>query len=282
MSWGSRTDKSGALLAHLWVFGFFCGWCYVFFVYLVMIKETYQSLTLFFFPPPLQHFLPCFLEYIEHCFSDTDALAKDEAMAILAKLILVKAEPPTIGSMAFEKYPLVFTESSVRWGFWSLANTRCVCMAAGLKAAQSYIKVAPQYLLELCKWQSCWQIRKPSDTVGSVFFFLRLFQKRYCSGKIITDIKRLVSGVVGVRWGFVTPRCTLLPWAVNLCSECCCPGSYHYSPPASAPSFLPVYIHLVQELSWQQYYSFTIEHSWVPKGMQLIQIQHCAGTAWLF
>ncbi|XP_074683053.1 small subunit processome component 20 homolog isoform X1 [Strix aluco] len=60
-----------------------------------------------------RHFLPCFLEYIEHFFSGTDALTKDEAMAILAKLILVKAEPPTIGSMAFEKYPLIFTESSV-------------------------------------------------------------------------------------------------------------------------------------------------------------------------
>uniref|UniRef100_A0A8C4U3G8 UTP20 small subunit processome component n=1 Tax=Falco tinnunculus TaxID=100819 RepID=A0A8C4U3G8_FALTI len=59
-----------------------------------------------------RHFLPCFLEYIERCFSGTDTLAKDEAMAILAKLILVKAEPPTVGSMAFEKYPLVFTESS--------------------------------------------------------------------------------------------------------------------------------------------------------------------------
>uniref|UniRef100_A0A8B9NWC6 UTP20 small subunit processome component n=1 Tax=Apteryx owenii TaxID=8824 RepID=A0A8B9NWC6_APTOW len=61
-----------------------------------------------------RHFLPCFLEYIEHCFSGIDALAKDEAMAILAKLILVKAEPPTLGSMAFEKYPLIFTESSIR------------------------------------------------------------------------------------------------------------------------------------------------------------------------
>ncbi|KAM6293789.1 small subunit processome component 20 homolog [Porphyrio hochstetteri] len=60
-----------------------------------------------------KHFLPCFLQYIERCFSGTDALAKDEAMAILAKLTLVKAEPPTIGSMAFEKYPLVFTESPV-------------------------------------------------------------------------------------------------------------------------------------------------------------------------
>ncbi|NXC50218.1 UTP20 protein, partial [Penelope pileata] len=58
-----------------------------------------------------RHFLPCFLKYIEHCFFGTDALGKDQAMAILAKLILVKAEPPTIGSMAFEKYPLVFTES---------------------------------------------------------------------------------------------------------------------------------------------------------------------------
>uniref|UniRef100_A0A8B9S342 UTP20 small subunit processome component n=1 Tax=Apteryx owenii TaxID=8824 RepID=A0A8B9S342_APTOW len=63
-----------------------------------------------------RHFLPCFLEYIEHCFSGIDALAKDEAMAILAKLILVKAEPPTLGSMAFEKYPLIFTESSIRKG----------------------------------------------------------------------------------------------------------------------------------------------------------------------
>lgn len=40
-------------------------------------------------------------------------LARDEAMAILAKLILEKAEPPTVGSMAFEKYPLVFTEPPI-------------------------------------------------------------------------------------------------------------------------------------------------------------------------
>lgn len=125
----------------------------------------------FFFFSPFQHFLPRFLEYIEHCFSSTDALTKDEAMAILAKLILVKAEPPTIGSMAFEKYPLIFTESSVRWDFSSLANTRCVCMAAGWKAVQSYIKVASQHLPELCKWQCCWQICKTSDMVGSRFCF---------------------------------------------------------------------------------------------------------------
>uniref|UniRef100_A0A8C2Y8I8 UTP20 small subunit processome component n=1 Tax=Coturnix japonica TaxID=93934 RepID=A0A8C2Y8I8_COTJA len=61
-----------------------------------------------------RHFLPCFLKYIEHCFSGTDALRKHQAMAILAKLILVKAEPPTVGSMAFEKYPLLFTDSNTR------------------------------------------------------------------------------------------------------------------------------------------------------------------------
>uniref|UniRef100_A0A8C8SVZ5 UTP20 small subunit processome component n=1 Tax=Pelusios castaneus TaxID=367368 RepID=A0A8C8SVZ5_9SAUR len=60
-----------------------------------------------------RHFLPRFLEYIEDCFSGEDTLAREEAMAILAKLILEKAEPPTVGSMAFEKYPLVFTEPPV-------------------------------------------------------------------------------------------------------------------------------------------------------------------------
>lgn len=98
----------------------------------------------------LQHFLPCFLEYIEHCFSGTEAITKDEAVAILAKLILVKAEPPTIGSMAFEKYPLVFTEASVRWDFSSLANTRCVCVALGLRAVQNTQKLPTS----IC-WSSC-------------------------------------------------------------------------------------------------------------------------------
>ncbi|XP_038612128.1 small subunit processome component 20 homolog [Tachyglossus aculeatus] len=58
-------------------------------------------------------FLPTFLIYIKNCFLVEDVTAKDEALAILAKLILNKAEPPTVGSMAFEKYPLVFTEQSV-------------------------------------------------------------------------------------------------------------------------------------------------------------------------
>uniref|UniRef100_A0A2K6GGT3 UTP20 small subunit processome component n=1 Tax=Propithecus coquereli TaxID=379532 RepID=A0A2K6GGT3_PROCO len=55
-----------------------------------------------------QLFLPSFLSYVENCFVINDATVKDEALAILAKLILNKAAPPTAGSMAIEKYPLVF------------------------------------------------------------------------------------------------------------------------------------------------------------------------------
>ncbi|XP_006871187.1 PREDICTED: small subunit processome component 20 homolog [Chrysochloris asiatica] len=60
-----------------------------------------------------QLFLPSFLSYIENCFLIEDFTVKDEALAILAKLILNKAPPPTAGSMAIEKYPLVFSQQTV-------------------------------------------------------------------------------------------------------------------------------------------------------------------------
>ncbi|XP_030881758.1 small subunit processome component 20 homolog [Leptonychotes weddellii] len=60
-----------------------------------------------------QLFLPSFLLYIENCFLIDEAAVKDEALAILAKLILNKAAPPTAGSMAIEKYPLVFSQQTV-------------------------------------------------------------------------------------------------------------------------------------------------------------------------
>lgn len=59
-----------------------------------------------------QLFLPSFLLYIENCFLIDDATVKDEALATLAKLILNKAAPPTAGSMAIEKYPLVFSRQT--------------------------------------------------------------------------------------------------------------------------------------------------------------------------
>ncbi|XP_040840145.1 small subunit processome component 20 homolog isoform X1 [Ochotona curzoniae] len=60
-----------------------------------------------------QLFLPSFLLYIEQCFLMEDAEVKDEALAILAKLVLNKAAPPAAGSMAIEKYPLVFSAQTV-------------------------------------------------------------------------------------------------------------------------------------------------------------------------
>ncbi|XP_063164718.1 small subunit processome component 20 homolog [Candoia aspera] len=59
-----------------------------------------------------KQFLPSLLEYIEHCIYGDDAVIQEEALAVLSGLILKKAEPPSVGSMAFEKYPLVFTESA--------------------------------------------------------------------------------------------------------------------------------------------------------------------------
>ncbi|XP_060101236.1 small subunit processome component 20 homolog [Heteronotia binoei] len=58
-----------------------------------------------------KQFLPSLLEYTEYCISGDDPFVQEEALAVLAKLILEKAEPPTVGSMAFEKYPLIFMES---------------------------------------------------------------------------------------------------------------------------------------------------------------------------
>ncbi|KAG8439453.1 hypothetical protein GDO86_005604 [Hymenochirus boettgeri] len=60
-----------------------------------------------------QNFLPVFLQYIELLFTEEDNAGKNEALAILAKLIFEKAEPPNVASMAFEKYPLVFGAKSL-------------------------------------------------------------------------------------------------------------------------------------------------------------------------
>ncbi|XP_063786087.1 small subunit processome component 20 homolog [Pseudophryne corroboree] len=59
-----------------------------------------------------QHFLPSLLQYILTFFIGKDTTSRSEALAILAKLILEKAEPPAVASMALEKYPLVFVGKS--------------------------------------------------------------------------------------------------------------------------------------------------------------------------
>ncbi|XP_040263163.1 small subunit processome component 20 homolog [Bufo bufo] len=59
-----------------------------------------------------QHLLPSLLQYILQLFTEEDGSARSEALAILTKLILEKAEPPVVASLAFEKYPLVFLEKT--------------------------------------------------------------------------------------------------------------------------------------------------------------------------
>jgi U3 small nucleolar RNA-associated protein 20 len=61
----------------------------------------------------LQLFLPSFLSYTENCLLIGDTVVKEEALAILAKLILNKAAPPTAGSMTIEKFPLAFSQQTV-------------------------------------------------------------------------------------------------------------------------------------------------------------------------
>ncbi|KAM8974068.1 small subunit processome component 20 homolog isoform 2-T2 [Pelodytes ibericus] len=59
-----------------------------------------------------QHFLPSFLQYVLPLFTSEDSTTKMDALFVLTKLILQKAEPPAVASMAFEKYPLVFVEKA--------------------------------------------------------------------------------------------------------------------------------------------------------------------------
>ncbi|KAA0720706.1 Small subunit processome component 20 -like protein [Triplophysa tibetana] len=61
-----------------------------------------------------QLFLPSMLVYLERIFCTEDSVNKQLVLELLARLILSKAPPPTDGSMAFEKYPLVFTGQHLR------------------------------------------------------------------------------------------------------------------------------------------------------------------------
>ncbi|XP_062862543.1 small subunit processome component 20 homolog [Trichomycterus rosablanca] len=60
-----------------------------------------------------QLFLPSLLQFVEQLFFSEDSVSRLLALELLVRLILVKAQPPNDGSMAFEKYPLVFTGQSV-------------------------------------------------------------------------------------------------------------------------------------------------------------------------
>ncbi|XP_056312047.1 small subunit processome component 20 homolog [Danio aesculapii] len=61
-----------------------------------------------------QLFLPSLLQYLEQLFCMEDSVNRQLVLELLVGLILSKAPPPTDGSMAFEKYPLVFTGQAAR------------------------------------------------------------------------------------------------------------------------------------------------------------------------
>ncbi|KAI4884861.1 hypothetical protein NFI96_031248 [Prochilodus magdalenae] len=60
-----------------------------------------------------QLFLPSLLQFVEQLFCSEDSVCRLRALELLVRLILAKAQPPSDGSMAFEKYPLLFTGQSV-------------------------------------------------------------------------------------------------------------------------------------------------------------------------
>ncbi|XP_018603010.1 small subunit processome component 20 homolog [Scleropages formosus] len=87
-----------------------------------------------------QLFLPSLLQYLEQMFSSKDTVMHQLALEFLACLILDKAKPPTDGSMAFEKYPLVFTGQPL-----GLSNPRDKALST---ESETRIPVS-QYILSL-------------------------------------------------------------------------------------------------------------------------------------
>uniref|UniRef100_A0A8C5PLM5 UTP20 small subunit processome component n=1 Tax=Leptobrachium leishanense TaxID=445787 RepID=A0A8C5PLM5_9ANUR len=75
--------------------------------------------------------LPSFLLYILSFFIEDDPTAEREALHTLTKLILEKAEPPLIASMAFEKYPLSFDENK--------KTTKSIAVDSGESKALDYV-----------------------------------------------------------------------------------------------------------------------------------------------
>ncbi|XP_048124200.1 small subunit processome component 20 homolog [Alosa alosa] len=80
--------------------------------------------------------LPGLLQYLEVLFGSGDPVGRLQAQELLVRLILEKAPPPSDGSMAFEKYPLVFTGQTQGSG------------PAGSEGADGKVNV-PQYILSL-------------------------------------------------------------------------------------------------------------------------------------
>lgn len=88
-----------------------------------------------------QLFLPSLLQYLEQILGMDDPIAQQLALEILTKLILDKAEPPTDGSMAFEKYPLIFTGQSFSLAVKKQKSQKCVNKEAQMSVLDHFLSL---------------------------------------------------------------------------------------------------------------------------------------------
>lgn len=88
-----------------------------------------------------QLFLPSLLQYLEQILGMDDPIAQQLALEILTKLILDKAEPPTDGSMAFEKYPLIFTGQSFSLAVKKQRSQKCVNKEAQMSVLEHFLSL---------------------------------------------------------------------------------------------------------------------------------------------
>ncbi|XP_058842187.1 small subunit processome component 20 homolog [Acipenser ruthenus] len=88
-----------------------------------------------------QLFLPSLLQYLEQILGMDDPIAQQLALEILTKLILDKAEPPTDGSMAFEKYPLIFTGQSFNLAVKKQRSQKCVNKEAQMSVLEHFLSL---------------------------------------------------------------------------------------------------------------------------------------------
>ncbi|RXM33406.1 Small subunit processome component 20-like [Acipenser ruthenus] len=82
-----------------------------------------------------------FEQYLEQILGMGDPIAQQLALEILTKLILDKAEPPTDGSMAFEKYPLIFTGQSFNLAVKKQRSQKCVNKEAQMSVLEHFLSL---------------------------------------------------------------------------------------------------------------------------------------------
>uniref|UniRef100_A0A8C4RVF6 UTP20 small subunit processome component n=1 Tax=Erpetoichthys calabaricus TaxID=27687 RepID=A0A8C4RVF6_ERPCA len=122
-----------------------------------------------------QLFLPSFLRYLEQILCTDDQITQQHVLQVLVKLILIKAEPPTDGSMAFEKYPLFFTGKIAGMDMKKYKNLNSIVLV--LDYLLSLIEVPKDNtLVELSHaWASLVVLPHISEFVFIVLYFIYIY-----------------------------------------------------------------------------------------------------------